>query len=119
LWYVGECNIGSDILWSDPCENEADAMTMDFAFNTARGCSCYYGYEQEVRVDRKEAVNRFLRENNLLSIVRGHEAQLDGYKLHKWNGPAEFPCVITVFSAPNYCDAYKNKGAVIKFSVSS
>ena len=24
------------------------------------------------------------------------------------------PSVITVFSAPNYCDVYKNKGAVIK-----
>lgn len=24
------------------------------------------------------------------------------------------PSVITIFSAPNYCDVYKNKGAVIK-----
>ena len=24
--------------------------------------------------------------------------------------------VITVFSAPNYCDVYKNKGAIVKFS---
>ena len=23
--------------------------------------------------------------------------------------------VITIFSAPNYCDVYNNKGAVIKF----
>jgi serine/threonine-protein phosphatase 2B catalytic subunit len=35
--------------------------------------------------------------------------------MHRWNGPAEFPMVITVFSAPNYCDIYGNKGAVIKF----
>ncbi len=67
---------------------------------------------------RKEAVNRFLDDNQLLSVIRGHEAQLDGYKMHKWNGGEQFPCVITIFSAPNYCDAYKNKGAVIKFSVS-
>lgn len=36
--------------------------------------------------------------------------------MYRWNGNEQFPCVITVFSAPNYCDAYKNKGAVIKFS---
>eukprot|EP00826_Nyctotherus_ovalis_P035956 TRINITY_DN3139_c0_g3_i12.p1 TRINITY_DN3139_c0_g3~~TRINITY_DN3139_c0_g3_i12.p1 ORF type:complete len:195 (+),score=36.86 TRINITY_DN3139_c0_g3_i12:1209-1793(+) len=39
--------------------------------------------------------------------------------MHRWNGPAEFPMVITVFSAPNYCDVYGNKGAVIKFEKNS
>ena len=34
--------------------------------------------------------------------------------MHKWNGQ-DFPMVITIFSAPNYCDVYNNKGAVIKF----
>ena len=34
--------------------------------------------------------------------------------MHKWNGSAKFPVVITVFSAPNYCDCYNNKGAVLK-----
>ena len=68
-------------------------------------------------VGSKEAVNNFMDQNQLLSIIRGHEAQLDGYKMHKWNGNEQFPAVITIFSAPNYCDAYKNKGAVIKFSV--
>ena len=27
-----------------------------------------------------------------------------------------FPAVTTIFSAPNYCDYYGNKGAVLKFS---
>lgn len=36
--------------------------------------------------------------------------------MHRWGGNEQFPYVITIFSAPNYCDAYKNKGAVIKFS---
>lgn len=62
-------------------------------------------------------MNDFLNANQLISIIRGHEAQLDGYKMYRWNGTEQFPSVITVFSAPNYCDAYKNKGAVIKFSV--
>ena len=34
--------------------------------------------------------------------------------MHKWDG-SDFPIVITIFSAPNYCDVYNNKGAIIKF----
>ena len=37
--------------------------------------------------------------------------------MHRWSGNSEFPVVITIFSAPNYCDVYNNKGAVIKFEV--
>ena len=59
----------------------------------------------------------FLKKNNVLAIIRAHESLPDGYKMHRWNGNEQFPTVITIFSAPNYCDAYKNKGAVIKFSV--
>ena len=33
--------------------------------------------------------------------------------MHRWGGSQAFPSVITVFSAPNYCSSYKNKGAVI------
>jgi len=35
--------------------------------------------------------------------------------MHQWDNKLEFPPVITVFSAPNYCDVYNNKGAIIKF----
>ena len=37
--------------------------------------------------------------------------------MYKWSGADKFPAVITIFSAPNYCDFYNNKGAVIKFEV--
>ena len=37
--------------------------------------------------------------------------------MHKWSGADKFPACITIFSAPNYCDFYNNKGAVIKFDV--
>lgn len=57
-----------------------------------------------------------LMENNpgLLSIIRAHEAQLEGYKMHRTNEKTQFPTVITIFSAPNYCDVYNNKGAILK-----
>jgi serine/threonine-protein phosphatase 2B catalytic subunit len=50
-------------------------------------------------------------------MIRAHEVELDGYKMHYWNGLKEFPMVITLFSAPNYCDVYNNKAAIIKFEV--
>ena len=37
--------------------------------------------------------------------------------MHKWAGEEESPTIITIFSAPNYCDFYNNKAAVIKFDV--
>jgi hypothetical protein len=36
--------------------------------------------------------------------------------MYKWSSE-KFPAVITIFSAPNYCDFYNNKGAVIKLEV--
>lgn len=53
----------------------------------------------------------------MISMIRAHEVELDGYKMHYWNGLKEFPMVITLFSAPNYCDVYNNKAAIIKFEV--
>merc|ERR1712151_514707 len=55
----------------------------------------------------------------LLSVIRAHEAQLEGYKMHKTNPSTGFPSVITIFSAPNYCDVYNNKGAILKFDNST
>ena len=53
----------------------------------------------------------------MISMIRAHEVELDGYKMHYCNGLNEFPIVITLFSAPNYCDVYNNKAAIIKFEV--
>lgn len=50
-------------------------------------------------------------------MIRAHEAQANGFKMYHWGGQKQFPTVITIFSAPNYCDFYNNKGAVIKFKV--
>ena len=57
------------------------------------------------------------KKNGLLSVIRAHEAQANGFKMYHWGGTKQFPTVITIFPAPNYCDFYNNKGAVIKFKV--
>ena len=33
--------------------------------------------------------------------------------MHLWNGEDEFPPVITVFSAPNYCGTHGNTAGII------
>lgn len=71
-----------------------------------RGCSYFFG---------GELTASFLERNKLISIIRAHEAQPEGFKMYKWGGQDKFPTVLTIFSAPNYCDYYANKAAVIKF----
>lgn len=95
-----------DLLWSDPVDSPDGKTTEVYKTNETRGCSYFFG---------ADATKRLLKENDLISVIRGHEVQKDGYKMQFWNGN-EFPSIITIFSAPNYCDCYKNKGAVIKFS---
>jgi len=104
-----------DLLWSDPYEDEADEdrdqdddapQSAYYGHNETRQCSFVFGVE---------AVKQFLADNKLTSIIRAHEAQVDGYKMHMINRQSGIPRVITIFSAPNYCDVYKNKAACLKF----
>ena len=76
-----------------------------FEDNEVRGCSYVYSYR---------AVIEFLDRNNLLSLIRAHEAQDAGYKMYRKSAKG-FPSVITLFSAPNYLDAYNNKGAILRY----
>eukprot|EP00347_Sterkiella_histriomuscorum_P009810 403339803 len=103
---IPKVGLFTDLMWSDPVENETGYQDQDFKKNNKRNCSYLFG---------SSAANNFLENNNLLCVVRAHEVQMSGYKLHQWNGPAEFPAVITIFSAPNYCDVYNNKAAVLRF----
>ena len=82
------------------CNNETD---IEFEFNEKRYASVVFG---------KRPVNAFLEKEGLRSIIRAHECKKRGYKEHRWNGADEFPPVITVFSAPNYCGDHDNLGAV-------
>jgi len=95
-----------DIMWADPIEDYENDAEATFIFNEARGCSYAYGYR---------AVCNFLEANDLLSLIRAHEAQDAGYKMHKRSEKTGFPTVITLFSAPNYLDAYGNKAAVMRY----
>jgi len=99
-----------DLLWSDPVDNEEGTCENIFKTNNIRGCSYFFG---------NDAVTKFLTRNNLLCLIRAHEAQIEGFKMHTWTKKADFPAVITVFSAPNYCDVYNNKGAIITFENST
>eukprot|EP01057_Protomagalhaensia_wolfi_P005730 Protomagalhaensia_wolfi_Nauph_80__5729@NODE_68_length_4033_cov_20_317977_g54_i0_p1_GENE_NODE_68_length_4033_cov_20_317977_g54_i0NODE_68_length_4033_cov_20_317977_g54_i0_p1_ORF_typecomplete_len491_score86_20Metallophos/PF00149_28/5_5e37Metallophos_2/PF12850_7/7_2e05_NODE_68_length_4033_cov_20_317977_g54_i05452017 len=95
-----------DLLWADPADDEREDHPEMFFPNDVRGCSFFFTYE---------AAKAFLDNNSLLSIIRAHEAQLEGYKMHRADRATHFPTVITIFSAPNYCDCYNNKGAILKF----
>lgn len=76
--------------------------------NSARGCSYFFG---------PEAVSSFLERNYLSTVIRAHEVQLNGYKIYRYVDYYATPQIVTVFSAPNYCDTYGNQGAIIKLAV--
>ncbi|XP_030425327.1 serine/threonine-protein phosphatase 2B catalytic subunit beta isoform isoform X2 [Gopherus evgoodei] len=96
-----------DLLWSDPSEDFGNEKSQEhFSHNTVRGCSYFYSYP---------AVCEFLQNNNLLSIIRAHEAQDAGYRMYRKSQTTGFPSLITIFSAPNYLDVYNNKAAVLKY----
>ncbi|CAM9874771.1 unnamed protein product, partial [Sphacelaria rigidula] len=72
-----------DMLWADPM-NEDDRhkltddeyrqfLDTDYVANQVRGCSYMFGYN---------AVQKFLRENRLMYLVRAHEVQEEGFRSH-------------------------------------
>jgi len=88
-----DSGIMSELLWSDPQPFPGRAPSK-------RGVGVAFG---------PDVTERFLKNNNLSLIVRSHEVKDEGYA-EDHNGK-----VITIFSAPNYCDQVGNKGAFIRF----
>ncbi len=82
--------VAIDLLWSDPREEPGRGAN-------PRGFGCLFG---------PDVTSRFLSENGLIYIVRSHECVSSGYDL------CHDDKIVTVFSAPNYCDRHGNKGAV-------
>lgn len=99
---IPEQGVLCDLLWSDPTDDTAD----NWAANKNRSCSYFYSRVQ---------ASRFLNSNQLRMIIRGHEVQMKGYKYQM--GPGNQPLTLTIFSAPRYCDSYRNKGAVAVLNV--
>lgn len=93
-----------DLLWSDPTTNYGEDKHESFTMNMSRGCSYRFSSGD---------CTKFLDKNKLLAVIRGHEAQNEGYRLYKAHPKTDFPTLITLFSAPNYVDVYNNKGAIL------
>ncbi|KAI4308063.1 hypothetical protein L6164_031179 [Bauhinia variegata] len=82
-----------ELLWSDP-------QPLPGRGPSKRGVGLSFG---------GDVTKRFLQDNNLDLVVRSHEVKDEGYEIEH-DGK-----LITVFSAPNYCDQMGNKGAFIQF----
>ncbi|XP_022944343.1 serine/threonine-protein phosphatase 5-like [Cucurbita moschata] len=83
----------SELLWSDPQPYLGRGPSK-------RGVGLSFG---------EDVTKKFLQDNNLDLLVRSHEVKDEGYEIEH-DGK-----LITVFSAPNYCDQMGNKGAFIRF----
>lgn len=106
-----------DLLWSDPFD-QAHPETMDkkrleawlntdFVENSLRQTSVMYGYK---------GLKKFLMNNKLICLIRAHQVMEEGFKLHYFTQNTDIPPCITVFSAPNYCDQYFNKAAILRIN---
>ena len=68
-----------------------------------RNCSYIFG---------TKTTRPFLEKGKYISIIR--DPQLEGFKMHQQDKNIDFPFVIIIFSAPNYCDVYGNKATYIR-----
>ncbi|GMT15530.1 hypothetical protein PFISCL1PPCAC_6827, partial [Pristionchus fissidentatus] len=81
-----------DLLWSDPT-NKGEGW-----FHSIRGISYMFG---------KAIVAQFCERTGVDLIIRAHQVVQDGYE---FMGGRK---LITVFSAPNYCNQFSNAAAVV------
>ncbi|GIL91320.1 hypothetical protein Vretimale_17737 [Volvox reticuliferus] len=89
-----EDGVMCDALWADP-------SPLPGRTPSKRGVGLSFG---------ADVTRAFLDANGLDLIVRSHEVKEEGYEVEH-NGR-----LITVFSAPNYCDQMGNKGAFVRFN---
>lgn len=82
-----DSGIMCEVLWSDP-------HPLPGRRPSQRGIGVAFG---------PDVSKEFLENNNLDLLVRSHEVKYEGYEV------AHDGKVITVFSAPNYCDSMGNK----------
>jgi len=82
----------TEMLWSDPQPGMGRMASK-------RGVGVAFG---------KDVTENFLKTNDLSLVIRSHEMKENGYTIEHGGQ------LITVFSAPNYCDQMGNKGAYIR-----
>ena len=92
---VPEEGLLCDLLWADPDMAANEWQTND------RGASYVFGRKQ---------LHRFLKKFKFDLVVRGHQAVMNGYDFPFEDDPG----IVTLFSAPNYCYEYENKGACMQ-----
>lgn len=81
-----------DLLWSDP-DNAVNGWG-----ENERGVSFVFG---------KDILGSFLKSQDLDLICRGHQVVEDGYEFFMGRK------LVTVFSAPNYCDEFDNSAGIL------
>lgn len=82
----------TEMLWSDPQPKHG-------RMPSKRGVGVAFG---------QDVTENFLKTNDLKLVIRSHEMKEEGYEVEH-SGQ-----LVTVFSAPNYCDQMGNKGAFIR-----
>mmetsp|Transcript_13153 Transcript_13153/g.30739 ORF Transcript_13153/g.30739 Transcript_13153/m.30739 type:complete len:406 (+) Transcript_13153:73-1290(+) len=87
-------HLAEDLMWSDPRDNEG-------LVPNRRGAGREFG---------PDVTQKFLQNNDLRLVIRSHEVRDEGYSVEH-NG-----LLITVFSAPNYCDQVGNAGGIIRLT---
>jgi len=89
-----------DVLWSDPTEND---HRLGVVKNLARDPN-ETGFIVKYGPDR---VEKFLQDNDLMLIIRGHECVMDGMERFAKGQ------LITLFSATDYCGKHNNAGGAL------
>ncbi|KAH7829689.1 putative protein phosphatase [Monocercomonoides exilis] len=84
-----------DLLWADP-----DKDVKKWGIND-RGASVTFG---------SEAIDAFLQRNDFDLIVRAHQVVANGFELMFDEK------LVTLFSAPNYCNDFQNSGAILSIN---
>lgn len=82
----------TEMLWSDPGPGTGRTPSK-------RGVAVAFG---------KDVTDNFLKTNDLKLVIRSHEMKEEGYEVEHGGS------LVTIFSAPNYCDQMGNKGAFIR-----
>ncbi|KAK9471282.1 Metallo-dependent phosphatase-like protein [Dipodascopsis tothii] len=90
----GQSGLMMEMLWTDPQPQPGRGPSK-------RGVGMQFG---------PDVTKRFCDSNGLRAVIRSHEVRMGGYEVEH-DGR-----LITVFSAPNYCDSQGNKGAVINMT---